>query len=279
LTSKTDLQKIIIFLWVNSEKLKQQINQILMRKISLLIFMVSILFACNRNSSNQTNESISINHENNSKIKVHTTMKVLLLNGSPHKDGCTFTALSEIAKALNEDGIEAEIIQVGDKAIRGCIACAKCRETGVCVFDDLVNEVIEKAKTADGFIFGSPVYYSGINGTMKSFLDRLFYSGSLYLAYKPGAGVVSARRAGTVAALQQLNMYFTINNMPVVSSQYWNMVHGNTAEEVLQDKEGLQIMRVLGHNMAWLLKSIEAGEKNGIEKPKSEPRERTNFIR
>jgi multimeric flavodoxin WrbA len=206
-------------------------------------------------------------------------MKVLLLNGSPHNEGCTYTALCEVAKALNAEGIETEIIQIGDKAIRGCIACRKCKEKGYCVFDDIVNEVIEKAKTADGFIFGSPVYYSGINGTMKSFLDRLFFSGSQYLAYKPGAGMVSARRAGTVAAWQQLNMYFTINNMPVVSSHYWNMVHGNTAEEVLQDKEGLQIMRVLGQNMAWLLKSIEAGEKAGIEKPKSEPRERTNFIR
>ena len=207
------------------------------------------------------------------------TMKVLLLNGSPNSDGCTYTALCEVAKALHAEGIETEMIQVGDKAIRGCIACRSCKEKGYCVFDDIVNEVIDKAKTADGFIFGSPVYYSGINGTMKSFLDRLFFSGGQYLAYKPGAGVVSARRSGTVAAWQQLNLYFTINNMPVVSSQYWNMVHGNTAEEVLQDKEGLQIMRTLGHNLAWMLKSIEAGEKAGIEKPKPEPRERTNFIR
>ncbi|MCL1851096.1 MAG: flavodoxin family protein [Bacteroidetes bacterium] len=206
-------------------------------------------------------------------------MKVLLLNGSPHTEGCTFTALSEVAKALNEEGIETEIIQIGNKEVRGCTACMSCRKTGQCVYDDIVNEVVEKAKIADGFIFGSPVYYSGINGTMKSFLDRLFYSGSQYLAYKPGAGVVSARRAGTTAALDQLNKYFTINNMPLVSSQYWNMVHGSTPDEVRQDKEGLQIMRTLGRNMAWLLKSIEAGEKNGIEKPTPEPRERTNFIR
>jgi multimeric flavodoxin WrbA len=253
-----------------------------MQKISLLLLMVGVMFACNRNSTHQTNENANINPknpENLMKTQAQTKKKVLLFNGSPNKEGCTFTALSEVANALHEDGIETEIIQVGDKAIRGCIACAKCRETGACIFDDLVNEVIEKVKTADGFIFGSPVYYSGINGTMKSFLDRLFYSGSRHLAFKPGAGVVSARRAGTVAALQQLNMYFTINNMPVVSSQYWNMVHGNTPEEVLQDKEGLQIMRVLGHNMAWLIQSIEAGEKNGIERPKQEPRERTNFIR
>jgi len=206
-------------------------------------------------------------------------MNVLLLNGSPNKNGCTFTALSEVSKALNEDGIETEIIQIGDKVICGCAACGTCKKTGICMFDDIVNEIIEKAKTIDGFIFGSPVYYSGINGTMKSFLDRLFYSGGKQLAYKPGAGIVSARRAGTVSALQQLNLYFTINNMPVVSSQYWNMVHGNTPDEVQQDKEGMQIMRVLGHNMAWLLKSIEAGKHAGIELPKREQRERTNFIR
>ena len=207
------------------------------------------------------------------------TMKVLLINGSPNKEGCTFTALSEVAKALNEEGIETEIIQIGNQMVRGCMACGQCKKSGSCVYDDIVNEVIEKAKTADGFIFGSPVYYSGINGTMKSFLDRLFYSGSKYLAYKPGAGVVSARRAGTTAALHQINHYFTINNMPLVSSQYWNMVHGNTPDEVRQDKEGMQIMRTLGRNMAWMLKSIKAGEQNGIEKPEPEPKERTNFIR
>ncbi|MCL2246386.1 MAG: flavodoxin family protein [Lentimicrobiaceae bacterium] len=206
-------------------------------------------------------------------------MKVLLINGSPHKEGCTFTALSEVAKALNEEGVETEIIQIGHLAVRGCIACGACKESGNCIFDDIVNEVIEKAKEADGFIFGSPVYYSGINGTMKSFLDRLFYSGGKHLAYKPGAGVVSARRAGTTAALHQINHYFTINNMPLVSSQYWNMVHGNTPDEVRQDKEGMQIMRTLGRNMAWILKSIEVGEQNGVEKPAKEPRERTNFIR
>lgn len=250
-----------------------------MKKIPLLLMMISILFSCNRNINENLNTN-QVSQQNQMEIKNQTeTMKVLLFNGSPNREGCTFTALSEVAKALNENGIETEIIQVGDKVIRGCIACGKCKETSVCIFDDLVNEVIEKAKTADGFIFGSPVYYSGINGTMKSFLDRLFYSGSKHFAFKPGAGVVSARRAGTVAALQQLNMYFTINNMPVVSSQYWNMVHGNTPDEVRQDKEGMQIMRVLGNNMAWLLKSIEAGENAGIEKPEQEARVRTNFIR
>ncbi|MDR0205807.1 MAG: flavodoxin family protein [Bacteroidales bacterium] len=205
-------------------------------------------------------------------------MKVLLINGSPNSEGCTFTALSEVAKALTECGIETEIVQIGDKIVRGCSACGSCKKTNQCVFDDIVNEMIEKAKTADGFVFGSPVYYSGINGTMKSFLDRLFYSGSNHLAYKPGAGIVSARRAGTTAALLQLNQYFMINNMPVVSSQYWNMVHGNSPVEVRQDKEGLQTMRILGYNMAWLLKSLEAGKQLGVEMPKQEPRERTNFI-
>ncbi|MDR1758513.1 MAG: flavodoxin family protein [Bacteroidales bacterium] len=205
-------------------------------------------------------------------------MKVLLINGSPHEKGCTYTALSEVAKALNADGIETEIIHVGNESLQGCRACKGCKENGECVHIDIVNVVIEKAKSADGFIFGSPVHYSGISGTMKLFLDRLFYAGSKELAYKPGAGVVSARRAGTTASLQQLNQYFTINNMPVVSSQYWNMVHGNKPEDVLKDKEGLQIMRTLGHNMTWLLKSIEAGKKAGISPPETEPRERTNFI-
>jgi len=248
-----------------------------MQKLFSILVMGSVLFSCSNNTETQENTQEASKKSSNETTK--KTMKVLLINGSPNAEGCTFTALSEVAKALNEDGIETEIIQVGDKDIRGCVACKQCKESGVCVFNDIVNEVIEKAKTADGFIFGSPVYYSGINGTMKSFLDRLFYSGSQQLAYKPGAGVVSARRAGTTTALQQLNQYFTINNMPVVSSQYWNMVHGNTPDEVRQDKEGMQIMRTLGHNMAWLLKSIEAGEKAGIEKPKEEKRERTNFIR
>jgi len=249
-----------------------------MKKLSIVLLTACVLLSCHNNTNTQTNKQEKSNLIINDTTT--KTMKVLLINGSPNKEGCTFTALSEIAKVLNQDGIETEIIQVGDQAIRGCIACRKCKDKGYCVFDDVVNEVIEKAKTADGFIFGSPVYYSGINGTMKSFLDRLFFSGSQYLSYKPGAGIVSARRAGTTAALQQLNQYFMINNMPVVSSQYWNMVHGNTPDEVRQDKEGLQIMRTLGHNMAWLLKSIESGKKAGIEIPEQEePRERTNFIR
>jgi multimeric flavodoxin WrbA len=250
-----------------------------MKKIPLLLILISVLFSCNRNINENSNTIQGTPQNKMETINQTGTLKVLLLNGSPNREGCTFTALSEVAKALNENGIETEIIQVGDKVIRGCMACGKCKEAGTCIFNDLVNEVIEKAKMADGFIFGSPVYYSGINGTMKSFLDRLFYSGSKHLEFKPGAGVVSARRAGSVAALQQFNMYFTINNMPVVSSHYWNMVHGNTPNEVHQDKEGMQIMRILGNNMAWLLKSIEVGKEDGIESPKQEVRERTNFIR
>lgn len=206
-------------------------------------------------------------------------MKVLLINGSPHKNGCTFTALSEVASALNAEGVETEIVHIGHKAMQGCTGCGKCNQLGKCVFEDLVNEIAEKAKETDGFIFGSPVYYASANGSMTAFLDRLFYSGGEHFAYKPGAAVVSARRAGTTAALDQLNKYFTISNMPVVSSQYWNMVHGNTPEEVKQDLEGMQIMRTLGKNMAWLLKSIEAGKENGLDLPKKEKHVATNFIR
>ncbi|MDR1950867.1 MAG: flavodoxin family protein [Bacteroidales bacterium] len=207
-------------------------------------------------------------------------MKVILINGSPNEFGSTFTALSEVAKTLNQEGIETEIIHIGKNAMQGCTACRKCRgEANQCVFNDLVNEVAEKAKEADGFVFGAPVYYASANGSMSAFLDRLFYSQGRYFAHKPGAAVVAARRAGTTASLDQLNKYFTINQMPVVSSQYWNMVYGNNAEEVKKDLEGLQIMRTLGKNMAWLIKSIEAGKQAGIELPGREPRVSTNFIR
>lgn len=208
-------------------------------------------------------------------------MKVLLINGSPNENACTFTALSEIVKALEKEEISSEILQIGKDPIQGCIACGACSNSDLCVFDDdIVNIIIEKAKTADAFIFGSPVYYSGPNGSLISALDRAFHAGSVHFAYKPAAAVVSARRAGTTSALDQLNKYFSIYNMPIVSSQYWNMVHGNTAKEVLKDKEGLQIMRTLGRNMAWLLKSIEAGRKQGITIPEPEAeRQKTNFIR
>jgi len=208
-------------------------------------------------------------------------MKVLLINGSPNEKGCTYTALSQVAKEIEKEGIETEIFHVGNKPIRGCIACNHCSKTqsGKCVFDnDTVNIGLEKAKSADGFIFGSPVHYAAASGMMTSFLDRFFYAGKGF-DYKPGASVVSCRRAGSTAALDQLNKYFTISNMPLVSSQYWNMVHGNTPEEVMQDLEGMQVMKMLGKNMAWLLKSIECGKKAGIALPEKEERQWTNFIR
>ena len=206
-------------------------------------------------------------------------MKVLLLNGSPHPHGCTFTALSEVAGALEKNGIETEIFQIGNQPISGCIACGKCRDTGKCVISDGVNDFVEKAKSADGFVFGSPVYYASASGQISSFLDRAFYGKSAIFEGKPGAAVVSCRRAGSTASLDQLNKYFTISGMPVVSSRYWNMVHGNTPEEVVQDKEGMQVMRTLGNNMAWLLKCIEAGKAAGIEAPAAERKIKTNFIR
>lgn len=205
-------------------------------------------------------------------------MKVLLFNGSPHQKGCTFTALSEVAKTLQQEGIETEIIQVGCKEIRGCIACGKCGEKGKCVFDDLVNEVAPKFEECDGVVFGSPVYYASANGTMVSFLDRLFYSTSFDKTMKVGASVVSARRGGCTATFDELNKYFTISGMPVASSQYWNQVHGLAADDVCKDEEGLQVMRALGRNMAFLIKSIALGkEQFGL--PEQEPRVSTNFIR
>ena len=210
--------------------------------------------------------------------------KVLLLNGSPHVHGCTATALEEMIKVFEEEGVETELIQVGIKDIRGCIACGKCSLTGKCVFDDKVNEFTALAEEYDGFIFGSPVYFSGMNGALMSFMDRAFFSGPRRemnpFAFKPAAAVVSARRSGTTSALDQMNKYFLHGQMIVPGSRYWNMVHGNTPEEVLQDEEGLQIMRVLGRNMAWLLKLKAAGEVAGIELPKQEERRiATNFIR
>lgn len=205
-------------------------------------------------------------------------MKVMLFNGSPNIHGCTYTALHEIEETLQKNGIETEIFQVGSKSVRGCIGCGKCRESGQCIFDDIVNEAIDKIKDADGVIFGSPVYYASANGTMISFLDRLFYAASQHLAYKPGAVVVSARRAGTTATYDELNKYLGISNMLIVPAPYWNMVHGNTAEEVKQDKEGLYIMRQIGENMTWMLKMLENAKVNGIA-PTIIEKERTNFIR
>ncbi len=206
-------------------------------------------------------------------------MKVLLVNGSPHANGCTYTALCEVAKELESKGIETEIFQLGVKPIAGCIACGSCSKTGKCFLNDKVNEFLEKVDEADGFVFGSPVYYAGAAGQLSSFLDRLFYGRASRFAGKLGAAVVSCRRGGASAAFDQINKYFMINNMPVVSSQYWNQVHGNTVEEVVQDLEGMQTMRTLADNMAWLLKCIEAGRTAGIEKPEYETIVRTNFIR
>ncbi|MBQ2003619.1 MAG: flavodoxin family protein [Peptococcaceae bacterium] len=206
-------------------------------------------------------------------------MKVLLVNGSPHANGCTYTALCEVAGALEAQGIETEIFQVGTKSISGCLGCAACIKTGKCVIDDVVNEFVEKAKEADGFVFGSPVHFASASGAITSFMDRAFYGKGAVFANKPAAAIMSCRRGGATATLDQLIKYFTISNMPVVSSQYWNMVHGNTPDEVRQDLEGMQTMRTLGVNMAWLLKCIEAGKAAGIELPQREAKVATNFIR
>lgn len=206
-------------------------------------------------------------------------MKVILVNGSPREKGCTYTALCEVAGALEKNGIETEIFQVGAKPIAGCNGCNVCLKNGRCFVDDPVNEFVEKAKTADGFVFGSPVHYAAASGAITSFLDRAFYGKGNVFAGKPGAAVVSCRRGGAASAFDQLNKYFTINSMPVVSSQYWNQVHGNTPDEVRQDAEGLQTMRTLGSNMAWLLKCIQAGAAAGITFPEREPAMKTNFIR
>ena len=206
-------------------------------------------------------------------------MKILVVNGSPHANGCTYTALCEVAAALEAEGMETEMIQIGTKPVSGCLGCGACIKTGKCVIDDVVNEFIEKAKEADGFVFGSPVHYAGASGAITSFMDRAFYGKAAIYADKPAAAIVSCRRGGATAAFEQRNKYFTISNMPIVSSQYWNMVHGNTPEQVRQDLEGLQTMRTLGKNMAWLLKCIEAGKAAGIAKPEREAKVATNFIR
>jgi multimeric flavodoxin WrbA len=206
-------------------------------------------------------------------------MNVLLINGSPHKNGCTYTALCEVAGQLNKQGIETNIFQIGNKPIQGCIACYGCKESGYCVFkDDRVNECIDLARKADGIVIGSPVYYAAPNGSLCAFLDRMFFLKNEGYAYKPSAAIVSCRRGGASAAFDRLNKYFTISSMPVVSSQYWNSVHGNSPEEVRQDLEGLQIMRTLGNNMAWLLKCIEAA-KGKVPYPEKEGWTPTNFIR
>ena len=212
-------------------------------------------------------------------------MKVLLFNGSPHKNGCTYTALEEIAKTLKEEGIDSEIYQIGTGAITPCRGCYACGKIGKCVIkDDDVNNFVEYAKDFDGFIFGSPVHYGSACGGITAFLDRAFFAAfssgrKEVFKHKPAAAIASARRAGTTAALDQLNKYMTISEMPIISGRYWNMVHGASAEQVKQDLEGMQNMRILARNMAWFLKLKEAGEKAGVPMPKQEETVFTNFIR
>jgi len=206
-------------------------------------------------------------------------MKVLLINGSPNARGCTYTALSEIVKTLDKHAIDSEIYHIGTKPIAGCIACGKCKSGAPCIFDDGLNEIAARLDEFDALIVGAPIYYAGPSGQSTAFLDRLFYSTAGKLTGKPGAAIVSCRRGGASAGFDRLLKYFSINSMPIVTSQYWNQVHGNTPEEVIRDEEGMQTMRTLGENMAWLLKCIEAGKKAGVAEPAKEPRLRTNFIR
>lgn len=207
-------------------------------------------------------------------------MKVLLFNGSPRKNGCTYTALSEIEKCLNEQGIETEILQIGNKPVQDCIGCGGCAGTGKCVFgDDCVNGWLEKAVDADGFVFGTPVYYAHPTGRILSAMDRMFFAGGQNFAHKPAAVIASARRAGTTASLDAMAKYLGISEMPVVSSTYWNMVHGSSPDDVKKDLEGMQTMRNIAKNMAWILKCIEVGKREGIEIPQTEHSARTNFIR
>jgi multimeric flavodoxin WrbA len=207
-------------------------------------------------------------------------MKVLLINGSPHEHGTTDAALKIVAAELNRQGIETELVWIGKGPVRGCIGCAACVKLGKCVFgDDPVNEIAAKAEKADGYVFGAPVHYASPNGSMVSLMDRLFYSAGKKMAYKPAATVVAARRAGTTAAYDVLNKYIGINNMIMVPSPYWNMVHGTNAEEVAKDEEGVSIMTAIGSNMAWLLKLIESAKGTDLEKPVVIKKARTNFIR
>ena len=210
-------------------------------------------------------------------------MKVLLINGSPHEKGCTYTALREVEATLNREEIETSHFWIGNKPVSGCLACQSCGKLGRCAIDDKVNKLLDLAGCADGFVFGAPVHWAGVNGSFTSLLDRLFYadlkSGHSVFYLKPAAGIVSARRAGTTAALDQLMKYASHLSMPIITSSYWNMVHGNRPEEVLQDLEGMQTMRDLARNMAFFLKCREAGAEKGIPLPELEPHVATNFIR
>lgn len=204
-------------------------------------------------------------------------MKVLLVNGSPHKNGCTDRALQEVQNQLTQEGVESEIFWIGTE-VQGCIGCFSCTKTGKCAFEDVLSEFVAKAQDADAFVFGSAVYYGSSTGSISSFMDRLFFSAGFVMQHKPVASVVSCRRGGASMAFAQLNMYYMMSNMPVISSQYWNQVHGMAPEEVEQDAEGLQTMRTLASNMAWILRLIENGKQHGIERPKLEAPVSTNFI-
>lgn len=209
-------------------------------------------------------------------------MKVLMLNGSPHSEGCTNRALEIVAEELKAQGVESEILWLGNGAVRGCIGCGGCKRSGAdrCVFgDDGVADIAEKLKSADGYVFGAPVHYASPNGATVAALDRIFYSAGKFMQFKPAACVVSARRAGTTASYDVLNKYIGINNMIMVPSTYWNMVHGNTPEEVMRDREGVTVMRAVGSNMAWLLKLLERAKGTELERPVLVPKEKTNFIR
>ena len=206
-------------------------------------------------------------------------MKVILVNGSPHEKGCTYTALTEVQKTLEKNEIETEIFWVGNKPISGCLGCGNCIKTGKCFMEDKVNEFLEKVPEADGFVFGTPVHFASGSGMITSFMDRVFYGRRNLFKNKLAAAVVSCRRGGATSTFDQINKYFAMNNMPIVTSQYWNMVHGSKPEDVLKDEEGMQTMRTLGNNMAWLLKCIEAGKKSGIKEPENEKIIQTNFIK
>lgn len=206
-------------------------------------------------------------------------MKVLMLNGSSHINGTTMAALTEVGNALKEDGVEYEIFQIGGGPIADCIGCGQCTNQGCIFTDDAVNAFVEKAKEADGYIFGTPVYYAHPSGRIQSFLDRVFYSSGKVFSHKPGAAVAVARRGGTATTYDVLNKYFGITQMLTVGSTYWNQVHGKNAEDAAKDLEGMQTMRNLGHNMAWVLKCIEAGVEKGITPPVADRTSQTNFIR
>ncbi len=206
-------------------------------------------------------------------------MKVILVNGSPHEHGCTNEALMEVAGALKKNGVDTEIFWLGTSPIAGCIGCSSCMKTGKCFVDDKVNEFLQKVSSADGFVFGSPVHFAAASGALTSFMDRVFYGRGGIFSGKLGAAVVSCRRGGASAAFDQINKYFTISGMPIAASRYWNQVHGTKADEVQQDVEGMETMRTLGNNMAWLLHCIEAGKKEGIVAPVNENQSKTNFIR